>query len=124
MEKPSPPTLSKVQPFLSRCNLEMVIHAFTLPLHYCNSLLFEVGQGPISRLQIVKNAAAQFLTGQIEHEHIPGVMASLHWFQIQFRVIFRFILIVSKSVKGLCLYIYTNLFSFVFPLALSGQLTS
>lgn len=94
--------LSKVKPFLSKPNLETLIHAFiTSCLDYCNSLLIGVRSGTLSRLQLVQNAAARFLTGSRKFNHITPVLASLHWLPIEFRVRFKVLLLVFKSLNGL-----------------------
>uniref|UniRef100_A0A669CA98 Reverse transcriptase domain-containing protein n=1 Tax=Oreochromis niloticus TaxID=8128 RepID=A0A669CA98_ORENI len=94
--------LSKVKPFLSKRDLESVIHAFiTSRLDYCNSLLIGVGQGTLSRLQLVQNAAARFLTGRRNFDHITPILASLHWLPTEFRIRFKVLLLVFKSLNGL-----------------------
>uniref|UniRef100_A0A669CTZ7 Reverse transcriptase domain-containing protein n=1 Tax=Oreochromis niloticus TaxID=8128 RepID=A0A669CTZ7_ORENI len=94
--------LSKVKPFLSRRDLETVIHAFiTSRLDHCNSLLIGVGLGTLTRLQLVQNAAARFLSGKRKFEHITPVLASLHWLPIEFRIHFKVLLLVFKSLNGL-----------------------
>jgi len=54
-------SLFKIKPFLSKRDLESVIHAFiTSRLDYCNSLLTGISQVTLSHLQLVQNAAARF----------------------------------------------------------------
>uniref|UniRef100_A0A3B3HXE2 Uncharacterized protein n=1 Tax=Oryzias latipes TaxID=8090 RepID=A0A3B3HXE2_ORYLA len=96
--------LAKVKSFLSRKHFETVIHAFvTTRLDYCNSLYFGAPHSSLSRLQLVQNAAARLLTGTRKREHITPVLASLHWLPVHFRVCFKIILFVFKSLNGLAL---------------------
>ena len=94
--------LAKVKPLLAQQHFETVIHAFiTLRLDYCNALYFGVNQSSIARLQLVQNAAARLLTGVRKREHITPILASLHWLPVHFRVHFKIILFVFKSLNGL-----------------------
>ncbi|XP_036068103.1 uncharacterized protein LOC118598825 [Oryzias melastigma] len=94
--------LTKVKPFLSQQHFETVIHAFiTSRLDYCNSLYFGISQSSLSRLQLVQNAAARVLVGARKRDHITPVLASLHWLPVHFRVHFKILLFVFKSLSGL-----------------------
>ena len=97
--------LAKVKPYLrpwlDQLNLEKVIHAFiTSRLDYCNSLYVGIDQAELNRLQLVQNAAAHFLTGTKKREHITPVLSSLHWLPVRYRVDFKIILFVFKSLNG------------------------
>jgi len=93
--------ITKLKPFLSFKDLERVIHAFiTTRLDYCNSLYVGVNQATLYRLQIVQNAAARLLTGTRKREHIMPVLASLHWLPVCFRIQFKILLFVFKSLHG------------------------
>ena len=47
-------------------------------LDYCNSLLAGVGEGLLSKLQSIQNAAARFITRTRKFEHISPVLRDLH----------------------------------------------
>ncbi len=55
----------------------------------------------IARLQMVQNAAACLLTGIRKYEHISPILASLHWLPVHFRIKFKILLFVFKSLNGL-----------------------
>ncbi len=94
--------LAKVKPILSSKIFEKVIHAFiTSRLDYCNSLYFGIGQTALSRLQRVQNAAARLLTSTKKRDHITPVLRSLHWLPVRYRVNFKILLLVFKSLNGL-----------------------
>ncbi len=98
--------LSKAKPFLSFKNLEKVIHAFiTSKLDYSNSLYTGISQTASSRLQLVQNAAARLLTRSHKRDHITPVLQSLHWLPARYRVDFKILLIVYKSLNGMAPYI-------------------
>ncbi len=55
--------ISKLKSILSFRDLETIIHAFVSSrIDYCNSVYIGIAQGQLSRLQLVQNAAARFLT--------------------------------------------------------------
>ncbi len=94
--------LAKVKPILSSKIFEKVSHAFiTSRLDYCNSLYFGIGQTALSRLQRVQNAAARLLTSTKKRDHITLVLRSLHWLPVRYRVNFKILLLVFKSLNGL-----------------------
>ncbi len=80
-------SVAKVKHFLSSNDLEIVIHALiSSRLDYCSSLYIGLPQSTLSRLQMVQNAAARFLTGTKKRDHITPVLASLHWL-LDFKVL-------------------------------------
>ena len=94
--------IAKVKPYLPSKQLEMAIHAFiSSRLDYCNSLYVGINQASLKRLQLVQNAAARLLTGTKKYHHITPVLASLHWLPVKFRVDFKVLLFVFKSLHGL-----------------------
>ena len=94
--------LAKVKPFLAQKHFETVIHAFiTSRLDYCNALYSGLSQSSLTHLELVQNAAACLLTGARKREHITPILASLHWLPVHFRVHFKILLFVFKSLNGL-----------------------
>ena len=94
--------ISKVKPFLPKKQLEMLIHALiSSRLDYCNSLYIGIDQSQLQRLQLVQNSAARLLTSTKKRDHISPVLASLHWLPVKFRVEFKVLLFVFKSLHGL-----------------------
>uniref|UniRef100_A0A8C6LWY4 Reverse transcriptase domain-containing protein n=1 Tax=Nothobranchius furzeri TaxID=105023 RepID=A0A8C6LWY4_NOTFU len=94
--------LSKVKPILKRHHLHSVVHAFiTSRLDYSNSVLYGISSSTLARLQLVQNAAARFLTGTRQREHITPVLANLHWLPIHLRIEFKILVFVFKSLNNL-----------------------
>jgi len=76
--------LSKVKPFLSQSNFQMVAHAFVATrLDYCTSLYYGVSQSSLSRLQLVQNAAARLLSGTCKYEPVTPILSALHWLPLK-----------------------------------------
>ncbi len=98
--------LTKVKPFLSLKKFEMVMHVFVMVMHafrldYCNSLYIGAPQSCVSRLQLVQNAAARLLYGKRKYESITPVLISLHWLPVKYRIDFKILLFVYKSLHNL-----------------------
>ena len=92
-------TLAKIKAYLPQSDLERVIHAFiTSQLDYCNALYTGIDQLQLCRLQLVQNSAARLLT--CTKKHITPVLASLHWLPIRYRIDFKLLLTVYKSLHG------------------------
>lgn len=92
--------IAKIGKFLSRCQCEILIHAFTLlKLDYCNILLSGLQQSQINRLQNVQNSAARLLTANIRYDHVTLVLRSLHWLPVSVRIDFKILLLVFKVLN-------------------------
>ena len=94
--------LAKIKTYLPPSGLEQAIHAFiSSQLDYCNALYYGIDLAQLRRLQMVQNAAARMLTRTKKRDHITPVLASLHWLPIRFRIDFKILLLVFKSLHGL-----------------------
>ncbi len=90
--------IARIRCFVSSHDLEKLVHAFiTSRVDYCNGLL----TGLIRQLQLIQNAAARILTRTRKSEHITPVLRSLHWLPVTFRIDFKVLLLVYKSLNGL-----------------------
>lgn len=55
----------------------------------------------MTRLQIVQNAVARFLTGVRKREHITPILIALNWLPVRYRIELKILLFVFKSLNGL-----------------------
>ena len=93
--------VAKVLPHVNQANKEVVIHAFvTSRLDYCNALFTGLPKKAINQLQTIQNAAARVLTKTKKREHIKPVLKSLHWLPVSYRIDFKVLLLVYKSLHN------------------------
>ncbi len=59
------------------------------------AFILGISQASLSRLQRVQSA-----TGTRKREHISPVLASLHWLPVHFRINFKILVFVFKSLNG------------------------
>ncbi len=113
--------LSKIKSFLSLKTLEIAIHALiNTRLDYCNSLYLGVSKSSIARLQLVQNAAARFLKGQRQFDHVTPILKALHWLPVHHRIEFKILLFVFKSINNLAPSYLSDLFVLTIPLEIWG----
>ncbi len=94
--------IARIRCFVSSQDLEKLVHAFiTSRVDYCNGLLTGLPKKTIRQLQLIQNAAARILTITRKSEHITPVLRSLHWLPVTFRIDFKVLLLVYKSLNGI-----------------------
>ena len=82
--------LSRIRKYFTKESAEFAVHAFvTSKLDYCNALLYGLPKYQLQRLQYVQNTAARVV-----------LLCELHWLPIQYRIIFKILLLVYKSPNG------------------------
>ena len=93
--------LSRIRKYFTKESAEVAFHAFvTSKLEYCNALLYGLPKYQLQRLQYVQNTAARVVLQVSKFQHITPVLCELHWLPIQYRIIFKILLLVSKSLNG------------------------
>ena len=55
----------------------------------------------INELQTIQNAAARIVTFRKKTDHITPVLRKLNWLPVQYRIIFKILLLVYKGLNGL-----------------------
>ena len=92
-------SIKQIRKYLSQDATKVLIHAFvTSHLDYCNSLLCGIPQYQYSRLQRILNAAARLVCLVPKFNHITPVLYDLHWLPVFYRIKFKIILLVHRSL--------------------------
>ena len=95
--------ISRIRKYLTQKSVEVIIHALiTTKLDYCNSLMYGLPKRLLSKLQSVQNSAARIVTLSRRHDHITPRLIQLHWLPVHYRIIFKILLIVYKSMNEAC----------------------
>ena len=93
--------LSRIRKYFTKESAEVAVHAFvTSKLDYCNALLYGLPKYQLQRLQYVQNTVARVVLQVSKFQHITPVLCELHWLPIQYRIIFKILLLVYKSLNG------------------------
>ena len=69
-------------------------------LDFWNSILYNLPNHQIERLQQIQNKAARMLKHIPQRKHITPVLRELHWFKINNRIIFKILLLTHKTVNN------------------------
>ena len=78
-----------------------LIHAlFTSRLDFWNSILYNLPNKQIERLQRIQNQAARLLKRIPRRNHITPVLKELHWLRIHDRIILKNLLLTHKAVNN------------------------
>ena len=90
-----------IRKYFTKESAEVAVHAFvTSKLDYCNALLYGLPKYRLQRLQYVQNTAARVVFQVSKFQHITPVLSELHRLPIQYRIIFKILLLVYKSLNG------------------------
>ena len=88
--------------FLTPSAAKTLIHAYiTSRLDYYNGLLHGLPTNLLAKLESILNTVVRMVTKTRKYEHITPVMINLHWLPIQYRIQFKLLLLIYKSLHGL-----------------------
>ncbi len=89
--------IAKVKPFPNFSDTQKIIMLFSR-LDYCNSLNCGINKSILDWLKLVQNAADGLLTRTRKYEHITPILASQNWLPVKYRIEFKILLMVFKSI--------------------------
>ena len=93
--------IRRIRKYLSRSVTESLVHAFiTSRIDYCNSLLYDLPNSHIMKLQRIQNAAARLVTGTPRFCHVTLLLFHLHWLPISYRIKFKILLLTFNCLYG------------------------
>ena len=95
-------TIGKIRRYLDSKATELLVHAFiTSKLDINNALLYGLPDSLIHSLQVIQNSAARLVMKLPKTSHVTPILIQLHWLPVQFRIKFKILLFVYKSLNGL-----------------------
>ena len=94
--------IAKIRKYLSEDSTAALVHAFiTCRLDNGNALLYGLPKYLIQRLQAVQNCAARLVSCKPRYARATPILRELHWLPVESRIIFKFLLLVYKSLNNL-----------------------
>ena len=85
--------IGRIHKFLTTEATSNLIHAFiNSRLDYGNSLLYELTDTDIQRLQKVQNTTARILTRTRNYDYISPILYNLHWLTLKYRTDFNILM--------------------------------
>ena len=70
-------------------------------LDYCNSLLYNMPDSQLGKLQIIQNSAARLITGTKKYSPITPVLQQLHWLPVKSRISFKILLLTFQCLHNM-----------------------
>ena len=93
--------IGQVRKYLDKKHVETLVHAYiTSKLDNCNSLLYNLPEYLINKLQRIQNMAARLVTLTRKTTHITPVLYNLHWLPVSQRIKFKILLLTYKALHG------------------------
>ena len=90
--------IGRIRHLLSQNATAQLIHALiSICLDYCNSVLYNLPNNSILRLQRIQNQAARILTKTPHRDHITEVLIDLHWLKIEERIVYKLLILTFKA---------------------------
>ena len=90
--------IGRIRQLLSHHPTVQLIHALILiRLDYCNSVLYNLPQSSILRLQRIQDQAARILTRTPRRNLITEVLIDLHWLKIKERIVYKMLIPTFKA---------------------------
>ena len=91
---------SRIRRYLSRSVAVTLANALvTSRLDYCNSVLYSITGKEINRLKRIQNTLCRIIQRLPRHAGTSGVMKSLHWLPVPFRIRFKLLLLTYKALN-------------------------
>lgn len=79
--------IRQIRKYLDNQAAEQIVHAFiTSNIDYCNTLFYGAPKSVIQKLQRLQNASAIVISGLRKYESCQGVLKSLHWLPVAYRI--------------------------------------
>jgi len=93
--------LRRIRPVLTaKMANEFACAIISSRLDYCNSLLADVSDCHLNKLQRVQNTLARIVCGASKFDHISPVLSGLHWLPIKSRINYKLAMLTYKTLSA------------------------
>ena len=90
--------LRKLRPLIDTTSAQRLTSAFILSrVDFCNAVFVGLPTSTLAPQQQVLNAAARFVVGATSRTYVSGIMKSLHWLSIAYRIRFKLCVLHSTA---------------------------
>ena len=94
-------SIGQIRSYLSQADIETLVHALISScLDQLKSLLYDLPDMLLEKLQRIQNTAEHLVMGAKLHDHITPVLARLHWLPVKQRISFKMLLLTYKCIHG------------------------
>ena len=94
--------LRRIRKYLSREATETLVHSLIFShIDYCNALLHGIPKYQLEKLQRIQNMAAKLIFQQPKFSHVSPLLIQLHWLPVEYRIVFKLLLLTFKGVHKL-----------------------
>ncbi len=91
--------IRKIRKYLTKEATVTLIHAFIFShLDYCNSLLYNLPDTQIGKMQRIQNIAARLVYRLPKFSHVTPLFIELHWLPVRYRLEFKVLLFTFKAI--------------------------
>ena len=95
------PKIGRIRAFLDKSSTERLVNAFvTSRLDFNNGILFGLPDKSLEPLQLVQNMAARMVCRRKKFDRITPILQELHWLPVKFRIKYKLLSVVHKSLNG------------------------
>ena len=92
--------ISQMRAFLNEASLQKLITSFVLSrMDYCNSLLVNLPNDTITKLQRIQNHAARLVLKKTKRDHVTPLFRKLHWLPLQARIDYKICVLCFKCIN-------------------------
>ena len=81
----------------------------TTNLDYCKAILYGLPKVLLNCLPLVQKRAAHIVTFTRRYEHVIPSLTDLHWLPVEYRIIYKTLLLVYKAINGFSSSYISNL---------------